>query len=962
VNATGTINVTANNTVSAASSTPSLCINTALPTAITHTTTGATGIGTASGLPGGVTAAWAGNTITISGTPTVSGTFNYTIPLTGGCGTVNATGTITVTAINTAGPASSTPTLCINTPLTNITHTTTGATGIVTIPGANGFPPGVNAVWNNNTITISGTPTATGVFGYDIPLIGGCGGVIATGTITVTANNTVSAASSTPSLCINTALPTAITHTTTGATGIGAATGLPGGVTAAWAGNTITISGTPTVSGTFNYTIPLTGGCGTVNATGTITVTQANTVTAASSTPSLCINTALSTPVTHTTTGATGIGTASGLPGGVTAAWAGNTITISGTPTASGTFNYTIPLTGGCGTVNATGTITVVTSNTVTAASASPTICINTALPTAITHTTSGATGIGAATGLPGGISASWNNNILTISGTPSASGTFNYSIPLTGGCGAVLNATGTINVTPVNTVTAASSTQTLCINTSLNNITHATTGATGIGAATGLPGGVIASWNNDVINISGTPSASGTFNYSIPLTGGCGTLNATGTITVVTSNNVSLASSSPTVCINSALAAAITHTTTGATGIGVATGLPTGVTALWAGNTITINGTPTASGTFNYSIPLTGGCGTVDAIGTITVRTDNTVTAASATPSICVNSPLTAITHTTTGATGIGTATGLPNGVTASWNNNLITIAGNPQVSGTFNYTIPLTGGCGTANATGTITVTVVNTASAPSTVPNQCINTAITVITLNTTGATGIGNPSGLPVGVTATWASNVITISGTPRVAGTFNYSIPLIGGCGTVNATGRIIVNALPVVNAGPDRNIKIGESVQIQGSVSGVGVSILWSPSGTLLNANTAKPTAKPLVTTTYTINVLSSQGCTASDNMTVFVFEPIDIPNVFSPNGDGFNDLWIIDKLEQYPNSIVEVYNRYGKKIFERKGYNRSNAWDGTNGGSPLPVAPYYYILRLGDGSKAFAGVISIIR
>jgi gliding motility-associated-like protein len=96
--------------------------------------------------------------------------------------------------------------------------------------------------------------------------------------------------------------------------------------------------------------------------------------------------------------------------------------------------------------------------------------------------------------------------------------------------------------------------------------------------------------------------------------------------------------------------------------------------------------------------------------------------------------------------------------------------------------------------------------------------------------------------------------------------------------------------------------------------------------------------------------------------MTVFVFEPIDIPNVFSPNGDGFNDLWIIDKLEQYPNSIVEVYNRYGKKIFERKGYNRSNAWDGTNGGSPLPVAPYYYILRLGDGSKAFAGVISIIR
>ncbi|MBK8671334.1 MAG: hypothetical protein IPN89_18590 [Saprospiraceae bacterium] len=79
-------------------------------------------------------------------------------------------------------------------------------------------------------------------------------------------NNTSSSASSTPTLCINSAL-TNITHTTTGATGIGTATGLPTGVGAAWASNTITISGTPTVSGAFNYTIPLTGGCGTVNAT-----------------------------------------------------------------------------------------------------------------------------------------------------------------------------------------------------------------------------------------------------------------------------------------------------------------------------------------------------------------------------------------------------------------------------------------------------------------------------------------------------------------------------------------------------------------------------------------------------------------------------------------------------------------------------------------------------------------------
>jgi hypothetical protein len=105
-----------------------VCVNTAI-TNITYSTTDATGA-TFSGLPAGVTGAWAGNVVTIIGSPsvTVGSPYGYTVTLTGGgCGAVNATGTITVTVNNTVGAASSTPTLCINTVLTSITHATTGA-------------------------------------------------------------------------------------------------------------------------------------------------------------------------------------------------------------------------------------------------------------------------------------------------------------------------------------------------------------------------------------------------------------------------------------------------------------------------------------------------------------------------------------------------------------------------------------------------------------------------------------------------------------------------------------------------------------------------------------------------------------------------------------------------------------------------------------------------------------------
>ncbi|MBE0642194.1 MAG: hypothetical protein IH599_09165, partial [Bacteroidales bacterium] len=576
-----------------------------------------------------------------------------------------------------------------------------------------------------------------------IPLAGGCGSINATGTITVRATNTVSVASSTPTLCINTPL-TSITHTTSGATGIGTVTGLPGGVSAVWASNTITISGTPTASGTFNYTIPLTGGCGTVNATGTITVTPANTVTLTSgvgtNNQTVCNGTAI-TNITYLTTGATGA-TVTGLPAGVSGSWSAGVVTISGTPSATGAFGYTVTLTGGCGTTTANGTINVnaLPSTSVIAGSATP-ACSATGVLYSVTPTA--------------GSTYTWTvpAGATVAAGQSTSSITVNFGI--TNGNVAVTerNAAG-CNGTPR---TLAISLQgcgldanfeadqlAICIGSSVT-FTNTSTGTSPTTAY---------SWNfgsgATPASITGigphtvTYTTAGSKTVSLTITeGASNTETKTGYIIVNPINTINRTSAVGTdnqaVCINTAIST-VTYSTTGATGA-TFSGFPAGLTMGWSSNVVTISGTPSTAGTFNYTVTLTGGCGNISANGTINVSAINTAGAASSTPTVCVNTAMTPVTHLTTGATGVGTAIGLPTGVTATWASNMITISGTPVATGIFNYTIPLTGGCGSVNATGTITVTATNTVGAASSTPTLCISTALTPITHLTTGANGIG-----------------------------------------------------------------------------------------------------------------------------------------------------------------------------------------------------------------------------
>lgn len=165
-----------------------------------------------------------------------------------------------------------------------------------------------------------------------------------------------------------------------------------------------------------------------------------------------------------------------------------------------------------------------------------------------------------------------------------------------------------------------------------------------------------------------------------------------------------------------------------------------------------------------------------------------------------------------------------------------------------------------------------------------------------------------------------------------------------------------------VDAGPDIVIYEGQSTQLQGSGSG---SYSWTPAGTLDNPSSATPNASPSSTTTYTLSV-TNNGCTETDVVTVTVIELIYPPNTFTPNGDGVNDTWHIRKIDRYPTVKVNIYDRWGQKVFNSIGYGNGQEWDGTNRGLKLPAATYYYVIDLNteggdDEYDVFAGSITII-
>ncbi len=203
---------------------------------------------------------------------------------------------------------------------------------------------------------------------------------------------------------------------------------------------------------------------------------------------------------------------------------------------------------------------------------------------------------------------------------------------------------------------------------------------------------------------------------------------------------------------------------------------------------------------------------------------------------------------------------------------------------------------------------------------------------------------------------------------------------ITGCGTTQITAEQPGNdqfsaAIPVVqelivNQAP-LLVRANDLVKFQGQLN---PELTFTATGFVYGETQAVLTDLPVLSTSagtdsapgdYPILVLSSGKAknyhlsTANGTLTIRP-SAIVVPNAFSPNGDGINDLWNIKALEQFPQCQVNVFGRNGSLVYQSRGYPKP--WDGTYKGAPLPTGIYYYVIHASNDLPVLSGSVTILR
>lgn len=150
----------------------------------------------------------------------------------------------------------------------------------------------------------------------------------------------------------------------------------------------------------------------------------------------------------------------------------------------------------------------------------------------------------------------------------------------------------------------------------------------------------------------------------------------------------------------------------------------------------------------------------------------------------------------------------------------------------------------------------------------------------------------------------------------------------------------------VMTAGPDKVVLGGDTATLTASVKGTAVTYSWTPNSFISDVNSIKPKVFPPESLEYTLSATSTVGCGSSlDKVLVKVYNDFNIPNAFTPNGDGKNDRFQVLPLDNYKLVRFNIFNRFGQLVFSST--DSHVGWDGRFNSLDQPTGVYVYQLEM---------------
>ncbi|MFL5764854.1 MAG: PKD domain-containing protein [Bacteroidia bacterium] len=253
--------------------------------------------------------------------------------------------------------------------------------------------------------------------------------------------------------------------------------------------------------------------------------------------------------------------------------------------------------------------------------------------------------------------------------------------------------------------------------------------------------------------------------------------------------------------------------------------------------------------------------------------------------------------------------------------------------------------------------------------TTSNGCADTAIVNFDNSggvTVGPGGIVCPGGsVPLtasgGFAYSWSpapslnnSSIANPTASPAVTTTYTVNVSTVNSLGdtciiALTTTVTVISPGALTLTATADQDSIFEGSSTVIHAITDTTLTILWNPANTLSNASSYNPTASPSATTTYTVTIIDSTGCPRTATITIYVkstkCNPADVfvPNAFTPNNDGENDILYV-RGNMISNLYFAVYNRWGQLVFETT--DQHVGWDGTYNGMKADPAVFAWYLR----------------